>query len=93
MAVYRLSAAAERKLAEIYAYSLLNFGEVQADDYFYGLHAVFDLLAQHPLMGRTFRQYRRHEHGSHTVFYAQTDYGVLIVQIFHYNEDIDSRLD
>jgi plasmid stabilization system protein ParE len=33
MGDYRLAEKAEAKLAEIYAYSLLNFGERQADAY------------------------------------------------------------
>ena len=93
MAVYKLSKAADIKLAQIYEYSLLNFGEEQADSYYLSLHEVFEKLAAMPLMGRPFRGRRRHEHAEHVIFYRPVDDGILVLQIFHHLEDIDRRLD
>ena len=92
MAVYKLSLSAEAKLAEIYEYSLLTFGERQADKYYQALHDTFDLLVQAPGMGRTFRDFRRHDHGAHAIFYEPMDGGIFISQIYHHSEDIERRL-
>jgi len=52
MARYRLSGVADRKIEAIYEYSTRHFGEAQADSYFLGLHDLFELLANNPLMGQ-----------------------------------------
>ncbi len=88
MAAYKLSRLARAKLADIYEYSFLNFGERQADAYLDGLYETFDKLAAMPLMGRTWQQWRRHEHAEHVIFYAIDDDEIEIVQIFHHSENI-----
>ncbi len=73
MAVYELSFDAEMSLAKIYEYSLVNFGEARADSYYVSMHETFEMLVDQPNLGRLFHEYRRHEHGSHVVFYQVTD--------------------
>jgi plasmid stabilization system protein ParE len=51
MARYSLSRAADDKIAAIYEYSVLQFGERQADKYFLGLHDIFEALAERPNLG------------------------------------------
>lgn len=92
MAVYKLTKDVEISIAKIYEYSLLNFGEVQADQYYTSLHQIFDLLAEQPLIGRQFHSYRRHEHQSHSIFYKITDNGILIVHLLHKSENVTERI-
>lgn len=86
MASYRLTLAADRKIAAIYEYSVLAFGEGQADSYVLGLHARFESLANHPFSGR---EDRRFGHGvrsvvykAHVIFYRPAVDEILIIDIF-----------
>lgn len=93
MTGYRLSDEADRRLAEIYRYSLVTFGEAQADKYFTSLHEVFETLARNPELGRHFHEYRRHEHQSHVVFYKSEEPGILIVQVLHRSEEAENKFE
>ena len=88
MASYRLSTLADAKMVEIYRYSLRNFGLVQARTYTQSLHETFAQLARRPQLGRPWRDWRRHEHAEHVIFYEVTDDGIYIVRIFHHRENI-----
>ncbi len=87
MSVYKLSEDATKTLEKIYEYSLLNFGEQRADEYYISLHKTFELLAEQPNLGRKFHEFHRHEHKSHIFFYKITDFGILILHIFHHQEN------
>ncbi|MCB1448449.1 MAG: type II toxin-antitoxin system RelE/ParE family toxin [Rhizobiaceae bacterium] len=86
MARYRLSNTADRKIAAIYEYSFLTFGETRADAYFLGMHDLFGLLAANPLMGREEAELgegvRRFPDEAHLVFYRPLTDGVLILDLF-----------
>ena len=92
MAVYKLSEDASQELINIYEYSLINFGEDQADQYYISLYETFELLAEQPDLGRKFHEFHRHEHKRHTLFYKKTDYGILILYILHESENVDDKL-
>lgn len=92
MAVYKLSEEAAKKIISIYEYSLLNFGEAKADEYYLSLHNAFELLAEQPNLGRKFHEYHRHEHGYHALFYKVTDYGILILYILHQKENAEEKI-
>jgi len=92
MASYKLSNNAAKSIGKIYEYSLLNFGEKQADKYYQSLHHAFKLLAEEPHIGRKFHEYHRHEHGEHVFFYKITNYGIKIIHIFHNREDIENKI-
>jgi len=92
MAIYKLSLDASQIITDIYEYSILNFGEKVADDYFMSLHDTFKLLAIQPNLGREFHEYHRHEHREHVFFYKITDYGIDIIHILHNKEDVDSKI-
>ena len=92
MAVYKLSENAAEKLSSIYEYSLLNYGEDKADEYYLSLHKTFGLLANQPNLGRKFHEFHRHEHGYHVFFYKVTDYGILILHILHQKEDVATKI-
>jgi toxin ParE1/3/4 len=46
---YKLSQEAKDDLQRIYEYGFLNFGEQQADDYFFGFFETFEKIASYPL--------------------------------------------
>ena len=85
MARYRLTGVADQKIESIYEYSVLRFGEAQADVYFLGLHDLFEMLANNPLMGQEETDLgeglRRFFYGAHIVFYRPVSDGVLILDI------------
>ena len=92
MAVYKFSNDAFLKLEEIYEYSLINFGELQADEYFLSLHQTFELLAEQPGIGRKFHEFYRHEHRDYAFFYKIIEEGILIVNIYHQKENIEEKI-
>ena len=92
MASYKLSDKAVQTIEKIYEYSLLNFGERKADEYYLSLHNSFELLAEQPNIGREFHEFHRHEHGEHVFFYKITDYGIKVIHIFHQREDIKRKI-
>ncbi|MBL4666544.1 MAG: type II toxin-antitoxin system RelE/ParE family toxin [Sneathiella sp.] len=92
MAAYKLSEDAAKTIENIYSYSLLNFGEEKADDYYLSLHNTFELLADQPNLGREFHEFHRHEHGHHIFFYKITNYGILILHVLHQKENIKNKL-
>jgi toxin ParE1/3/4 len=85
MARYRLTSVADQKIESIYEYSILHFGETQADSYFLGLHDLFGLLASNPQMGQEEPDLgdgiRRFLYEAHIVFYRPVTDGVLIVDL------------
>lgn len=92
MSSYKLSKKASQKIQSIYEYSLLNFGEEKADEYFLSMHKTFRLLAEQPYLGRQFKEFYKHEHGHHTFFYKIKDYGIIILHIFHQKEELSINL-
>lgn len=86
MARYRLTEVADQKIAIIYEYSVLKFGELQADRYFLGMHAKFESLADHPFLGRKSDKFgdgiRQFAYGVHIIFYRPESSGILILDIF-----------
>jgi toxin ParE1/3/4 len=86
MAHYRLSQLADEKIAAIYEYSVLHFGESQADEYFLGLHALFDVLAERSFLGRRSDELgeglRRFVYKVHVIFYRPVSDGILVVDLF-----------
>jgi toxin ParE1/3/4 len=84
---YRISDRAAHDLFEIYLYGIEQFGLMQAERYKESLHHCFQLLAGNPRMGRTSNTIReglrRHEHGSHVIFYRLEVDHILIVAVLH----------
>ena len=85
MAKYQLTNEADLKIDEIYEYSILNFGLEKAQEYIIGMHDKFELLANNPSWGNDYGAVRtglcRYEYVSHAIYFQETDYGILIVQI------------
>lgn len=85
--MYRLSNLAVEDFAAIYEYTLLNFGELQADSYTDDLERVFHLLAESPLIGRNCPEIadgvRRHDHQHHAIFYRPRDHDIFVIRVLH----------
>lgn len=64
-----------------------RFGVMQSDRYQADLDAKFGMLAAFPHMGRRAdsirKGLRRHEHGSHVIFYREEGEGILIIAVVH----------
>lgn len=88
---YRLRLAASEDLIAIYGTGRRRFGQSQARSYHRSLEAVFDLLAENPLLGRERAELqggvRIHPHKAHIVVYRVVDDGVEILRVRHSRED------
>ncbi len=95
MADYELSREAERRIEDIYRYSIQRFGLRTAKRYLNGMHEAFALLAENPLMGTAQGWiqpgYRRFIHESHVVYYRPVEAGILIVEVLHEAQDPTSH--
>ncbi len=89
---YRISERARQRLVEIYAYTELHFGHLQADAYHAGFTKSFELIASFPGTGRSADElrsgYRRYRHQMHYIFYTIAEDHVLIETIIHAAQDI-----
>ena len=87
MARYELTQQAETQLLEILAYSLVSFGDRQAEKYYAELFDCFQRLADNPGLGpkaeRAGSGRRRYTHGPHVIIYRQDQAGVRIIAVFH----------
>lgn len=85
--MYKLSNLAADDFAAIFEYTLLNFGEHQADAYTTGLDNALRLLARSPLMGHECPEVaagiRRHDYQRHAIFYRQREWDILVIRILH----------
>ena len=96
MSEYRFTKLAARDLEGIAKFTIERFGLDQARRYRDELRLCFEKLAEHPRLGQRAEHLgvglRRHEHGSHIVFYQSTGIGVLIARILHRRMDARGRL-
>ena len=87
MPEHRLTRLADRDLKEIFRNSIEQLGQANAEEYVLSLDRRFALLAERPEIGRSMDQIRqgyRHFKGfSHTIFYREESYGILIIRILH----------
>lgn len=83
---------ARARLADVYEYSFLNFGERQADTYLDDFYAAFSRIADVPELGRRFHEYRRYDHQAYAIFYEMDETGIVITQIYHHSENIEAKL-
>ncbi len=95
MATYRLSQNAKDDLQRIYLYGVNQFGEAQADQYFWQFFAAFERIAENPSLYPSVeyirRGYRRCQCGSDSIFYRVSDNVVEIMAIIG-GQDVDDWL-
>ena len=96
MDVYKVSRRAEIDLAKMYEYGIETFGLKQAKDYLFGIHDLFQILADNTNLGRDASEFiislKRFSYKSHTIFYLITDIDILIVRVLSQSMDYDKNL-
>ncbi len=85
--MYRLSHLAAEDFAAIHEYTLLNFGERQADVYTEDMESTLQLLSGSPSMGHECPDIadgvRRHDHQRHAIFYRRREHDIFVIRILH----------
>ena len=96
MAAYKISRKAETDLAELFEYGIHQFGLTQAQAYFFGMHEIFRILAKNSDLGRDASEYsvslKRFTYEAHTIFYAHSISGILIVRVLSHRMDYKQHL-
>ena len=86
-----IKATARAELAQIYDYSVAEFGPKVAEAYLTGLRNTFDRLLEFPFIGTIYPDVtpdvRVTIHRSHRVFYRIDGDEILIVRILHKMRD------
>ncbi len=89
---YKLSKEADNDLVDLYLHGFKNFGEAQAEQYYFELEDCIKLLSETPLMCRERTEFnpavRIHHHGSHLIINLIQMYYLLIVRVLHDSMDI-----
>ena len=90
------TAAAERDLIDIAAFSSERFGDGQASKYQKAMAEAFKLIAQFPQIGVDVSDIkpdaRRHVHASHAIYYRLRDESVIVLRILGQGQDPTSEL-
>lgn len=85
MASYKLTEAALEDLDGLYEFGILQFGLVQADNYYDGVVAQFQRIVDsplsYPLVNAIRPGYRRATHLSHSVYYRIDEGEIVIARI------------
>jgi toxin ParE1/3/4 len=83
----RIARRARRDLAGIRAYTVVNWGEDQADEYMRRLAEAFDSIAQFPEIGQTCpemgQRYRCLAAEHHRIIYRVTGDAVFVQRVVH----------
>ena len=89
---YQLSEEADNDLNEIYNYTELQFGTLQAIKYLSGFETIFDIICRNPKSGRERLEIRNElrsiSYQSHIVFYRIVECRISIIRILHASRDI-----
>jgi len=96
MGVYKVSGKAEIDLTKMYEYGIETFGLKQAQTYLFGIHTLFQVLADNANLGRDASEFilslKRFSYKSHTIFYLATDIDILIVRVLNQSMDYEHNL-
>lgn len=96
MTPYKLSLNAKEDLRRIYYYGFHEYGESQADRYFWGIYEAFDKIASNPLKYQTVdhirRGYRRCVYGSDTIYFKINQSSVVEIMAVLGGQDTDEWL-
>ena len=91
MEKYQLTNKAENEIEDIYEYSILNFGLNTAQDYVSNLHECFAVLSDNRSWGNDYGFIKagllRYEYRSHSGYYQNTEYGILIIRVLGNKQD------
>lgn len=96
MSRYLLRERAEADLADIWRYTARRWSVAQADKYYRDLVEALKNLAAQPALGRSCDEirarYRRHNVGSHVIFYLGGADEIDVVRILHARRDFRRHL-
>ena len=85
MRTYRLSEEAKDDLIDIHQYGVKEFGEAQADAYFWQIIERLDVLGESPMLYQEVPEiregYRRSVCGVHSIYYRLEGEDVVIMAI------------
>ena len=94
--MYELTQAAANDIERILEDSYQEFGEEIAFEYLLSLKDTFLMLSEQPTIGRKIdtirKDYHRHEHKKHTIFYKILGSDILIVRVLHQSMDIERHI-
>ena len=89
---YNLSFEAKEDLRRIYRYGFENWGEEQADLYYFSLFECFDLIAEKPFMYQAVdhirKGYRHCVCGSDTIYFRVNDDDIVEIMTIIGQQDI-----
>ena len=96
MASYKLSLNAKEDLRRIYQYGFTEFGELQADTYFWGFFKTFEKIASNPsayqAVDHIRKGYRRCVYGVDTIYFRVQHNDAVEVMAILGGQDIDEWL-
>ena len=78
---------AQADLRAIWDHTATHWGQAKAETYLHGLGQLFTLLADHPEIARTRKDFRPpirlHPYQSHLVIFTSTDHALEIIRVVH----------
>lgn len=96
MSDFILSPEADGDLQDIFLFTRETWGESQAERYLRGLYDTFQLLADHPGIGRIRPELnakiRSFPYQRHIIFIMQVEERTAIVRVVHGSRDIDGNV-
>ncbi|HNP29942.1 MAG TPA: type II toxin-antitoxin system RelE/ParE family toxin [Nitrospirales bacterium] len=96
MSEYQLSKKADQDLERIYEYSIKQFGENVADEYFLSLRDCLLQVADSPKLGRDCSnivpEHFRFECGPHSIFFKEGKKRIVIVRVIHQSMNPDIHI-
>ena len=81
---FRLTEIARTDILDLIEYGVEQFGPKVSHAYVDGLYALFDRLAQQPMIGRALAadpDARRHPYRRHVVLYEIASFGIVILSV------------
>lgn len=96
MSEYQLSKKADQDLQRTYEFSIQQFGQHVADEYFLSLRDCLLQVADSPTLGRDcseiLPEYFRFECGPHSIFYKMGKKRILIARVIHQSMNPDIHM-
>lgn len=94
--IFKLRPKADQDLANIYRYSVQEFGVKRAELYIRDLDASFIKLTQKPELGKDYSFVRSNLLAypvvSHVVFFKKSDWGITVLRVLHRSMDYGRHL-
>lgn len=96
MTKFVLSNKADKDLADIFEYGILNFGVESATKYLLGINEKFQFISENKELGSSADEIckglKRITYNKHVVFFKEQQGAVLIVRVLRREMDFDRHL-